>query len=158
MLPEEFGLDNTDTASASASCDVLQPVFETAYAKGDAGDPAVPSVCFTELGASNWGWVNGDVPNYVLPGVYTWPVWAGAGQCDTSSGTYVGTVTVNYDGTDVFVTFNIDAPYILDATHVYAGYDQIPPGGFSPGQYQIYGPFNNDAIYIIVHAVVGIPQ
>jgi hypothetical protein len=151
-LPELYGLSNTDTKSASDSCDVLQPVFETAYAMGDA------AVCFTDLGANNWGWVNGDGSAYILPGEYTWDVWAGAAQCDTNNGTLVGTVTVNYDGTDVFVTFNIDSPYVLGDTHVYAGYDQIPPGGFSPGQYQIYSPFDGSAIYIIVHAVVGIPQ
>jgi hypothetical protein len=151
-LPELYGLSNTDAKSASDSCDVLQPVFETAYAMGDA------AVCFTDLGASNWGWVNGDGTAYILPGEYTWPVWAGAAQCDTNKGTLVGTVTVNYDGTDVFVTFNIGPPYMLGDTHVYAGYDQVPPGGFSPGQYQIYSPFDGTAIYIIVHAVVGMSQ
>jgi uncharacterized repeat protein (TIGR01451 family) len=151
-LPEMYGLSNTDTKSASDSCDVLQPVFQTAYAKGDA------AVCFIDLGANNWGWVNGNGSAYILPGEYTWPMWAGAGQCDTSNGTLVGTVTVNYDGTDVSVSFDIDPQYILGDTHVYAGYDQIPPGSFSPGQYQVYSPFDGSAIYIIVHAVVGIPQ
>jgi uncharacterized repeat protein (TIGR01451 family) len=151
-LPVLYGLSNTDTKSASDSCDVLQPVFQTAYAMG------TDAVCFIDLGANNWGWVNGNAPFSILPGTYTWDVWAGAGQCDTNNGTLVGTVTVVYDGTDVSVTFNIDPPYILGDTHVYAGYDQIPPGGFSPGQYQIYSPFDGSAIYIIVHAVVGIPQ
>jgi uncharacterized repeat protein (TIGR01451 family) len=150
-LPPEYGLSNTDSASASDSCDVAEPVYETAFALGD------DAVCFTELGAGNWGWVNGNGTTSILPGTYEWPVWAGAAQCDTNNGTYVGTVTVNYTGTDVLVTWNIIAPYILGDTHVYAGPDQIPPGGFSPGQYQVYGPFSGEAIYIIVHAVVGIP-
>jgi hypothetical protein len=151
VLPEEYGLDNTDEMSASDSCDVVQPVFETAFALGDA------AVCFTDLGASNWGWVNGDGTAYILPGDYTWDVWAGAAHCDTNNGTLVGTVTVNYDGTVVFVTFNIDPAYILGDTHIYAGLSQIPPGGFSPGQWEIEGPFSGEAIYIIVHAVVGVP-
>jgi uncharacterized repeat protein (TIGR01451 family) len=151
-LPEEYGLDNTDTKSASDSCDVVQPVYETAYALGDA------ATCFIDLGANNWGWVNGDGAAYILPGDYTWPVWAGAGQCDTDNGTLVGTATVSYDGTDVSVSFDIDPQYVLGDTHIYAGYDQIPPGGFSPGQWQIYSPFDGSAIYVIVHAVVGIPQ
>jgi hypothetical protein len=151
-LPEMYGLDNTDEQSASDSCDVLQPVYETAYAMGD------DAVCFTDLGAGNWGWVNGNGTTSIEPGVYEWPVWAGAAQCDPANGTYVGTVTVDYDGTNVSVTFHIDPPHMLGDTHVYAGNDQIPPGGFSPGQFEIYGPFEGEAIYIIVHAVVGILQ
>jgi uncharacterized repeat protein (TIGR01451 family) len=151
-LPELYGLDNTDTKSASDSCDVLQPVYETAYALGDA------ATCFIDLGVNNWGWVNGDGMNYILPGDYIWPVWAGAAQCDTNNGTLVGTATVSYDGTDVSVTFDLDPQYVLGDTHIYAGYDQIPPGGFAPGQWQVYSPFDGSAIYIIVHAVVGIPQ
>ncbi|HEY5776034.1 MAG TPA: hypothetical protein VIS57_08120, partial [Xanthomonadales bacterium] len=127
--------------------------YETAYAMG------LDNTCFDELGANNWGWVNGNGAASIVPGSYTsWPVWAGAAQCDTGNGTLVGTVDVLYDGTDVFVTWNIYPQYVLDATHVYAGYYQVPPGGFAPGQYAIYGPFNNDAIYIIAHAIVGVTQ
>ena len=131
----------------------MEPVYETAYAKGNPEDNPV---CFLDLGANNWGWVNGDGSTAISPGEYSWDVWAGAAQCKTNKGTLVGTVDVVYDGTDVFVTFNIDPQHILGDTHVYAGYDQIPPGGFSPGQYEIYGPFDGSAIYVIVHAVVAI--
>jgi uncharacterized repeat protein (TIGR01451 family) len=151
-LPEMYGLSNTDSKTATASCAVQQIQYETAYALGDA------PTCFTDLGAGNWGWVNGDGFAYILPGDYTWPVWAGAAQCETSNGTLVGTVDVSYDGTDVSVTFNLDPLYILGDTHVYAGLTQTPSGGFSPGQWEIESPFNGEAIYIIVHAVVGIPQ
>jgi len=116
------------------------------------------NTCFDELGANNWGWVNGNGATSIVPGSYTWPVWAGAAQCDTGNGTLVGTVNVVYDGTDVFVTWNIYPQYVLDATHVYAGYDQVPPGGFAPGQYAIYGPFNDEPIFIIAHAIVGVTQ
>jgi hypothetical protein len=154
-LPAEYGLSNTDTKSASDSCDVSELVYETAYAKGNPDDNPV---CFLDLGANNWGWVNGEEGTSILPGEYTWDMWAGAAQCDTSKGTLVGTVDVTYNGEDVSVTFNIDPPYILGDTHVYAGDDQIPPGGFSPGQYEINSPFDGSAIYVIVHAVVGILQ
>jgi len=154
-LPEAYGMDNTGSASASDSCDVLDVQYHTAYGQGDD----VTNTCFDELGADNWGWVNGDGIYSILPGsTHVWPVWAGAAQCDTSKGTYVGTVEVEYDGTDVFVTWNIDSPHILGDTHVYAGLDMVPPGGFAPGQYEIYGPFNNETIYIIVHAIVGVAQ
>jgi hypothetical protein len=156
-LPELYGLDNSDEASASDSCDVLQPVFETAYGMG--GENENP-VCFTDdpYNQGNWGWVNGDGATSIVPGTYEWDVWAGAAQCDTNNGTLAGTVTVNYDaGTGVVsVTWNIDPLYILGDTHVYASYD--PPDTFSPGQWTNEGPFDGSAIYIIVHAVVGIPQ
>ena len=150
-LPEIYGLSNTDEASASDSCDVSEPEFETAYALGD------DAACFTDLGAGTWGWVNGNGATSILPGTYEWPVWAGAAHCDTSNGTLVGTVEVEYDGTDVFVTWHIDSPNILGDTHVYAGLSQVPSGGFSPGQWEIESPFGGEAIYIILHAVVGIP-
>ena len=152
-LPAEYGLNNSDTKSASDSCDILEIEYETAYARG------VDPTCFTDLGAGNWGWVNGNGTTSILPGTYTWPIYAGAGRCDITGLDPVGTATVVYDGTDVFVTINLNNPlYLLDATHVYAGLTQVPPTGFSPGQFQIYGPFSGEAIYIIVHAVVGIPQ
>jgi hypothetical protein len=155
-LPAEFGLANTDTKSANASCTVQQVLKQaTAYAKG------TDAVCFTQLGAgsNNWGWVNGKAGTSIAPSTtpYVWDVWAGAAKCDTSKGTKVGTVTVVYNGTTVTVTFNILPQYPVFETHVYAGLTQIPPGGFSPGQYKIYGPFSGQKIYIIVHAVVGIP-
>ena len=126
--------------------------YETAYAMGP------DNTCFDELGANNWGWVNGNGLTSVMPGTYYWPVWAGAAQCDTSNGTLVGEVIVDYDGEDVSITWNLDTGVVLDQEHVYAGYDLVPPGGFAPGQYEIYGPFNGEPIYIIVHAVVGVPQ
>jgi uncharacterized repeat protein (TIGR01451 family) len=157
-LPAVYGLDNMDEKTASDSCDVLQPVFETAYAMGD--DPDDNPVCFTDdpYNQGNWGWVNGNGTTSIVPGSYEWDVWAGAAQCDTNNGTLVGTVTVNYDaGTGVVsVTWNIDPLYILGDTHIYASYD--PPSTFSPGQWTNEGPFDGSAIYIIVHAVVGIPQ
>jgi uncharacterized repeat protein (TIGR01451 family) len=152
-LPAEYGLVNTDEASASDSCDVLMNVkYETAYGYGDY------ATCFIDLGAGNWGWVNGLDETSILPGTYTWPVYAGAGQCDLSKGTLVGNVEVRYDGTDVFVTWLIDAPHILGDTHVYAGTSQIPSSGFSPGNWEIEGPFSGEQIYIIVHAIVGVVQ
>ncbi|MEJ2597737.1 MAG: hypothetical protein P8Z00_05350 [Anaerolineales bacterium] len=151
-LPAVYGLDNMDEKTASDSCDVLQPVFETAYAMGD--DPDDNPVCFTDdpYNQGNWGWVNGNGTTSIVPGSYEWDVWAGAAQCDTNNGTLVGTVTVNYDaGTGVVsVTWNIDPLYILGDTHIYASYD--PPSTFSPGQWTNEGPFDGSAIYIIVHS------
>ncbi|UCD98812.1 MAG: hypothetical protein JSV42_18015, partial [Chloroflexota bacterium] len=143
------------SASATVTVDCTLVIeYETAYAYGDG------ATCFRDLGDSRWGWVNGPIE----PGEYTWPVYAGAGGCDPSAGTYVGDVTVFYyedvePGVfDISVTWDLFYPNVLDAEHIYAGYDQIPPNGFAPGQLEIYSPFDGSPIYVIVHGVVGIPQ
>ena len=127
--------------------------YETAYAKGD------DAVCFIPTFA-NWGWTNP-----ITPGTYTWDLWAGAGQCDTSKGTLVGSVKVVYDAATGIVTveFDLDEPYILDETHVYAGYGMFPLDRrgrptVAPGLYTNEGPFGGSEIYVIAHAVVGIPD
>jgi hypothetical protein len=139
------------TASATLKVNVQCYIYESAWAKGD------PNVPFCDYFA-NWGWTNP-----IEPGTYNWPLWAGAGQCDTSKGTLVGTVTVVYDGTNVIVTYNVDAPYLLDETHVYAGYDMFPKdrkgnSTVAPGQYTNNSPFDGSQVYVIAHAVVGIPD
>lgn len=124
--------------------------YETAFAfGGDTED------CFLNNGFDRWGWSNGPIG----PGTYSWPLYAGAGRCDLTKGAMVGHATVIYDG---YVTVDIELldGLLLDETHVYAGYDMFPPfkGKYTvaPGQYTNDGPFAGD-IYVIVHAVVGIP-
>jgi hypothetical protein len=140
-----------DSDDATLKVNVQCYIYETAYADGGGA-------CFIDLGFSNWGWTN-----QIWPGTYDWPLWAGAGQCDTSKGTLVGTVTVNYDGTNVTVAYNVGSPYILDETHVYAGYDPTPVDKkgnptVAPGQYYNASPFDGSQVYVIAHAVVGIPD
>lgn len=137
-------------ADATLNVNVQCYLYETAYAKGD------PAVCFIPT-FNNWGWTNPIVPDE-----YNWPLWAGAGQCDTSKGTLVGTVDVVY-GTDgnVNVDYNVDSPNSLEETHVYAGYNMFPlrkgKQTVAPGQYTNEGPFDGK-VYVIAHAVVGIPD
>lgn len=130
-------------------------IYETAYAKGDDANCFIPTF-------ANWGWTNP-----IGPGTYEWDLWAAAGQCDTGKGTLVGSVTVVY-GADgyVTVTYNVGAPYLLDETHVYAGttpFPQVKRGKsvvytIAPGQYTNNSPFNGSPVYVIAHAVVGIPD
>ena len=132
-------------------------IYESAWAKGN------DAVSFTDNGFSNWGWTNP-----IVPGEYTWDLWAGAAQSDTSKGELVGTVTVVYDDFDYSVTvdFNVDFPYSLEETHVYAGYDMFPQqqrgrntvDTVAPGQYYNDGPFDGSKVYVIAHAVVGMPD
>ena len=127
-------------------------VYETAYAMGNPAD------CFSVYGFSQWGWTNPIGPG----STYEWPLWAGAGQCDTSKGTLVGTVMVNYNGTTVTVTYNVNSPYLQDETHVYVGSNPVPldkkgKQTVAPGQYTNSGA-NGGTVYVIAHAVVGLPD
>lgn len=137
---------------ATLKVNVQSYMYETAYAKGEGAECFIPT--FT-----NWGWTN-----LISPGTYEMDLWAGAAQCDTSKGTNVGTVTVVY-GSDgyVTVTYNVGAPYLLEETHVYAGYDMFPTDKkgkptVAPGAYSNGSPFNGDPVYVIAHSVVGIPD
>ncbi|MBC7085125.1 MAG: hypothetical protein H5T43_01980 [Methanomethylovorans sp.] len=158
----DFSYDNTATivetgqeASATLKVNVQCYNYETAYAKGD------DAICFIPTFA-NWGWTNP-----IVPGEYTWDLWAAAGQCDTSKGTLVGTVTVVYDDDGyVTVTYNVGSPYLLEETHVYAGTTMFPKVKqgkntvftVAPGLYTNNGPFDGSQVYVIAHAVVGIPD
>ncbi len=157
-----FTYDNTATiveteqsASATLKVNVQCFIYETAYAKGD------DAVCFIPY-FNNWGWTNP-----IEPGEYTWDLWAGAAQCDTDKGTLVGSVTVVYnDDGYVTVEYDMDAAYVLDETHVYAGYDMFPQvqrgprtvDTVAPGQYYNDSPFDGSQVYVIAHAVVGMPD
>jgi len=129
---------------------------ETAFAfGGDAGD------CFLNFNNFNrWGWSNGPIG----AGHYEWPVYAGAGQCDLTKGTWVGTLVIDYDGAWITVTYNIDPAFSLEETHLFIGSARFPLKNGSPtvapGQYGNAGqtsytlPATGD-IYVIAHAVVG---
>jgi len=122
---------------------------ETAYAYDDAPD----GTCFIDLGFSNWGW-SIKLPG---PGTYTFDVYAGAGQCDLSKGTMVGTVTANYSGGTVSFSYNFLSGFSASETHFYAGTTPTPyfkgKPTVAPGKYRI-GTGLSGQIYIIAHAVV----
>ena len=135
--------------------------YETAFAFG--GDPAD---CFIGLGFQRWGWTNGPLGE----GDYEFDLWAGAGLCDLDNGTLVGTVTVNYAGGTATVAYNVDLPFLLTETHAYIGTAPFPLNNgnptVAPGLYPFSGAdpptytqtgLTGD-IYVIAHAVVGIPQ
>jgi hypothetical protein len=158
----DFTYENTATiveteqsASATLKVNVQCYIYETAYAMGD------PAICFIPT-FSQWGWTNP-----ITQGTYEWELWAGAAQCDTTKGTHVGSVTVVYDNDGyVTVTYNVAAPYLLKETHVYAGTTMFPKvkvgkklaDTVAPGQYTNNSPFLGGPVYVIAHAVVGIPD
>ncbi len=151
-------VETGDFASATLKVNVQCYDYESAWAEG-SGD-GVTAFPFCDNGFSNWGWTN-----QIGPGIYTgWTLWAGAGQCDTSKGLEVGTVDVVYDGDGfVVVTYNLSSPYyILKETHVYVDIDPFPFNASgpttAPGQYYNDSPFGGGEVYVIAHAVVGIPD
>lgn len=150
---------------------------ETAFARfGDA------NTCFLNIDANGdgagdfnrWGWTNGPLD----PGTYEMELWAGAGRCDVSKGTLVGTVTVEYTGETVRVTFTTTGTnpdtglsYNMADAHAYVGSDILAAnnGQFTvaPGQYpQINSEANgatvqtftftgvNGPIHVVAHASV----
>jgi len=117
---------------------------ETAFAKSDDA----PSPCFLDVDAdgdgrrdfSRWGWYNGPIG----AGTYAFPIYAGAGQCDTSKGTLVGTLSVAYDGAAATVTYAATpgTTYGFDEVHLYVGSEMLPRDGngaytVAPGQYPV---------------------
>jgi hypothetical protein len=115
---------------------------------------------------NRWGWTIGPL----TPGLYVYEMYAGAAQCETSKGTHVGTVHVDYGGELATVTFlNMISPYTLKETQVYVGNEILPQdNGFNtvaPGQYTVVNgspdtetdsasiPVSGN-IYIVAHATV----
>jgi len=139
---------------------------ETAYAKA----PEPQSTCFLTLSgvnSNNWGWSN----KVEAPGTYEWPIWAGAGQCNTSKATEVGKLKVVYDGKYVNVSYNLNNGFHLTETHLWIGKDYLnnKNGKYitAPGQFgnmhegllgassDSYGPIEISApFYIAAHSGV----
>jgi len=158
------------TATATLSIPIIQPILETAFAYGGDG----VATCFTgeipegDLDANRWGWTNKVQPNTTA----SFELYAGAGQCDLSKGTLVGTVTVVHNGSTVTVTYEMNDGFTLDETHVYVGSAPLPTGRrgdtVAPGKYpyghdltnassDMYEIDANGNVYVIAHAVVVIP-
>jgi len=141
-------------------CEIPEPDCETAYAYGD--DVATCFLNIPGVTSNNWGWSNGPISD---PSSYSWDIYAGAGQCDISKGTLVGTLDVDYSGGTCTVTYNIDGDFTLDETHLYVGNDILAKdkkGNWTtaPGQFPYSGEtsFTIDGlsgeIYVVAHSVV----
>jgi hypothetical protein len=152
--------------SADPPPDVGIEICDTSFAKY-----AQASTCFLDIGFNRWGWTNGPL----VPGTYTFDLYAGAGQCDVTHGYLVGTLTVVYAAGTATVTYTMNAPYYMDQTHLYVGNARLPTvrqgtktvETVAPGQY----PYQHDplanvltdtyvvtglsgSIYVVAHAQV----
>lgn len=127
---------------------------ETAFALGNT------TLIQLGLTQSRWGWQNGPLS----PGSYSYPIYAGAAQNDTSKGTLVGQLSVSYDGATANVSYAMSGGSVLDATHLYVGprnVTTISPGQFgnthdlsgaSSDSFSVSG-FSGEPIYVVAHAV-----
>lgn len=131
---------------------------ETAYAFG--GSIATCFLNLSPISANNWGWTNLITPGYTG----SWPMYAGAGQCDITKGTLVGHVDVSYIAGTITIDYVLDPGFNLDETHVWIGTDKLPT---KRGIYQTApGKFNYNGLdpvvltgqtgnkYVAVHAGV----
>ena len=166
----------------TCDCGVVPPTgggkCETAFAYSDGtnaidGDITNSFLDIDEDGDTagdfnRWGWSNGPVGS----GTYTWAIYAGAGQSDITKGTFVGTLTVIYDGANADVTYTMNAPYYMDENHLYVGNEILPRnvnGDYTvaPGQYPTIHDDLNKAtsdiyyitgltgdIHVVAHATV----
>jgi hypothetical protein len=123
--------------------------------------------CFLEDGFNRWGWTTKFSPS---ADPVTETLYAGAGQCDITKGTAVGTVIITYNEGTVTVQYVMKAGYSLSEVHIYVGCDPYPningTKTVAPGQYTFNGGsldnvtgmtvnFTNVSgdVYIITHAV-----
>jgi hypothetical protein len=155
------------------ACEADKPVVlteETAFAWGGA-----LAACFigSDLVESNrWGWTNGPL----AVGNYQFDIYAGAGQCDLTKGTRVGTLSVSYNGSTATVSYAMFSGFSLSETHLYVGSDPLASTidrktgakeyTVAPGQYGNIHDLNAAAsdvfqisglsgpIYVVAHAVV----
>ncbi len=140
---------------------------ETAFAKGGwvwttqrkSNPENLPSL---ELTRNRWGWAI----NLMAPGSYVYDIYAGAGLNDTARGAYVGTLYVDWNGTNATVKYELSGPEYLAEVHLYAG--DHSPTTIAPGQYgYLDAPdsatytFNvpltdpdGDGVWLVAHAVV----
>lgn len=63
--------------------------------------------------SNNWGWTN-----KIGAGTYDWPIYAGAGQCDITKGTLVGTLHIVYEPPTATIKYNMAQGVSLNGTHV----------------------------------------
>jgi len=109
------------------------PSCETAYAFG--GDPNDCFLLIPGINSNNWGWSNGPIG----AGTYDWPIYAGAGQCDITKGTLVGTLHVVYSGSTATITYNMNAGKHLNVTQLWVGNQILPKKNnkwtTAPGQF-----------------------
>jgi hypothetical protein len=166
------------------TCDEEPPLVETATETAFAygGSYANCFLSYSEFisNPNRWGWTNGAL----MEGDYSFPIYAGAGQCDITKGTLVGNLLVSYHSGSAVVTYQLSGSnsqtgvaYGIDEIHLYVGTEEFPRNKqgeltIAPGQYPVTASSLNNAVsfsytvsglsgpvYVVAHAVVdGFPK
>lgn len=145
------------------------PFCQTAFAKGGyvwttdkkSNPEKLPSLNLTK---NRWGWAI----KLTAAGASSYDIYAGAGLNNTSKGTLVGTLSVNWDGSSATVIYDLTGGHCLEEVHIYAG--DSAPTTIAPGQYGYIASFDpnasshtatlplsdasNDGVWLIAHGVV----
>jgi hypothetical protein len=153
-------------------CCSVPSCYQTAFAKGGyvwttnpkSNPEGLPSLRLTQ---NRWGWAI----NLQDQAAHTYNIYAGAGLNNTSKGVLVGTLDVQWTGQSVTVTYHMLGGFSIEEVHIYA--NDVKPTKVAPGQYgyidatpgvSSYGPVsfsvsdtNGDGIWLIGHAIVGLP-
>jgi len=83
------------------------------------------SICFLDMGFTDvWGWSNGLFVSSDSAQILD--IYAGADGCDLEKGTKVGTLTIEYDGTEAVITYDTGADFWLKETHSFVGGKRLP--------------------------------
>ena len=162
--------DNTATitetgqaASATLMVNVQCIIWDSAWAMGEdeLTEGGVVAHAFCDNGFNNWGWSNFIKKPY---GEESWPVYAGAAQCDPERGEKVGYFVITH-GDEPCGRFEMLDGFIVaegDFGAIYADEGMFPllrngRSTVAPGQYYIADPLA-DAIHVIAHINVGKPD
>ena len=99
-------LDNSTTSSLDQNKNYEEESCETAFAY-------FKEACFSNDGFKRWGWVIGPLTDATED---SYELYSGAGKCDLSKGTHVGTLNVSY--ADGSVTVDYDAFFFIKQIRV----------------------------------------
>lgn len=144
-------------ADAELAVNVQCYEFESAWAMGE-GEGVVANA-FCDNGFSNWGWSNLIGKPY---GPASWPLYAGAAQCDPDKGMLVGHFELTYGSLtyDFVPLAGLDVLFEGEAVYADTGMFPLLRNGnatTAPGQYYVADPLNGD-IHVIAHVNAGIPD
>ncbi len=120
-----------------------------------------------QITENQWGWSNGKISE---GSSYTWPLYAGAGQCILNKGQYAGDLEVDYDNGLLTVKYIATPGSSFKETHLYVGANKMPDMDSNTG-YGNYPYHDGNAtsvtdtevvyeieisgdIYIVAHSVV----
>jgi hypothetical protein len=160
-------VETEQSAEATLKVNVQCLQWESAWAMADDENPdhvspsegsSATAHSFCENGFNNWGWSNEVKRDYAGK----WPLYAGAGRCDISKGTFVGYFEITHESGEFSYAFEMESGFFHEDEAVYADVDRFPRlrngrNTTAPGQYYVADSLE-DVIHVIAHINAGIPD